>query len=207
MAKATSVKINIRAHDGFTLLELMLVMALIGLVMATVRFTVFNESAEQVIAKKVSRLQVVFNMASDYAVINQEQLGLRIDEDEAAYEFVKLDADANWVPMEDSKIFKGQTLPENVILELSLEGLSWEQDESLFDDEIFDEELSVSNDSVEIGEEDEAPPPPQVLILSSGEITPFELKIDYQTREIDERNFYFLLQGKDTVPLLKEGPL
>ena len=197
-----------QSQNGFTLLEVILVLALIGLIMATVRYTVFSKNVEQEIEKEVQRLQVVFNMASDYAVINQYEMGLRVDEEKQSYEFVKLDDNERWTPLEHSKHFALRELPVGVTLNLSLEGLPWQQDESLFDAKIFDEELSVSNDRVEIGEEeDKVPPPPQIFILSSGEITPFELKIEYEAQESEEESFHFILQGVDTVPLLRDGPL
>lgn len=183
-------------------------LALIGLIMATVRYTVFSGDIEQDIEKEVRRLQVVFNMASDYAVINQYELGLRLDDEKQTYEFVKLDDDQKWMPLDNVKHFAIRELPLGVALELTLEGLPWQQDESLFDNRIFDEELSVRDAGVEIGnEEDKEPPPPQVFILSSGEITPFELKIEYKAQENDEENFHFILQGIDTVPLNRKGPI
>lgn len=204
----TTIKAKFIKQKGFTLMEVILVMALIGLIMSTVSYTVFSGSIEKDIEKQVQRLQVVFDMASDYAVINQYELGLRIDEKEQTYEFVKLNEDDKWLPIDDTKYFELNEMPEGVFLELSLEGLPWQEDDSLFDANVFDEELSVSNDGVDIGnEEDKIPPPPQVFILSSGEITPFELKIRFEPQENNQESFHFLLQGKDTVPLLREGPL
>lgn len=208
MQKRLACTVNTDSQRGFTLLEVILVMALIGLIMSTVSYTVFSANPEDDVKKEVQRLQVVFSMASDFAVINQTELGLRLDEEKRTYEFVELDEKGEWSPLEAHKYFELRELPENILLELSLEGLPWQQEDSLFDTRVFDEELSVSNDSVDIGnEEDKIPPPPQVFILSSGEITPFELKIKYQADAVNQDNFYFTLQGLETVPLLREGPL
>ena len=197
-----------RSHQsGFTLLEVIIVLALIALILASVRYTVFSADIEKDIEKEVQRLQVVFNMASDYAVINQLELGLRIDNEEQSYEFVKLDENDQWVGLDNQKHFEKVTFTEGVYLEIALEGFAWQDDDSLFDNRIFDEQLSVSNDSVDIGnEEDKVPPPPQVFILSSGEITPFELFIKYQAQQINENPFEFVLQGQDTVPLTLVKP-
>lgn len=196
-----------RKQRGFTLLEIIIVIALIGLILASVRFTVFTSTAEKDIEKQVQRLQVVFNMASDFAVINQLELGLRINEQKQSYEFVMLDENEQWLPLEEQKHFAQVILPEDVLLELNLEGLPWQNDESLFDNRIFDEQLSVSTEGVEIGsEEDRVPPPPQIFIFSSGEITPFELLFKYQPKDYSEKSFEFSLQGQDTVPLKRKGP-
>lgn len=195
----------IRKQTGFTLMEVILVMALIGLIMSTVSYTVFSSSIEDDIEKEVQRLQVVTSLASDYAVINQQELGLLIDEEKRSYEYLTLNEENEWEPLLVHKYFELRELPESLFLELNLEGLPWQKDESLFDSRIFDEQLSVSDEGVEIGnEEDVPPPPPQIMILSSGEITPFELKLKYLG---DDDEFYYLLSAKDTIPLDREGPL
>lgn len=193
-------------QTGFTLLEVIIVLALIGLILSSVRYTIFTENIENDIEKEAKRLQVVFNMASDYAVINQLELGLIIDDEDQSYEFVKLDDDEKWVALDTQKHFTKVFFTQGVYLDVSLEGLPWQDDGSLFDNRIFDEELSVNSDGVDIGnEEDKVPPAPQIFILSSGEITPFELFIRYQPQEIGDEPFEFVLQGKETVPLTLVG--
>lgn len=194
-----------KQQTGFTLMEVILVMALIGLIMSTVSYTVFSSNIEEDIEKEVQRLQVVTSLASDYAVINQQELGLLIDEEKRSYEYLTLNEENEWQPLLAHKYFELRELPESLFLELNLDGLAWQEDESLFDSRIFDEQLSVSEEGVEIGnEEDVPPPPPQIMILSSGEITPFELKLKYSD---DDDEFYYLLSAKDTIPLEREGPL
>jgi general secretion pathway protein H len=195
-------KLKHHSQNGFTLIEVVVVLAMVGLILATVRYTVFTGSIKNEIEKEALRLQVVFSMASDFAVINQIELGLRIDEEEQTYEFVMLDDDDKWVSIDTHKHFSQFTFSEGVFVELILEGLEWQNDESLFDNRVFDEQLSVSNEGVQIGnEEDIPPPPPQIFILSSGEITPFELLVRYEPQGIGDEEFEFSLQGKETVPI------
>lgn len=195
------------SQGGFTILEVMLVLALIGLILASVSFTVFKDDKYSDVEEEVNKLQVLFNMASDYAVINQFEMGLRLNLDKQSYEFVRLDEDQNWQTMEDVKQFQSVQFSEGVELDLILDGFSWQQDDSLFDNRIFDEQLSVRNESVDIGDdEEEEKRPPQIFILSSGEITPFELSVRYQAQTTNENSFEFLLRGEDTVPLSKVEP-
>lgn len=202
MENLNRLKSKHRSQYGFTLIEVVVVLAMIGLILATVRYTVFTGSIKNEIEKEAMRLQVVFNMASDFAVINQLELGLRIDDEKQTYEFVMLDEDDKWVTIDTHKHFAQVTFSEGVFVELILEGLEWQNDESLFDNRIFDEQLSVSNEGVQIGnEEDIPPPPPQILILSSGEITPFELLIRYEPQDLGDDEFEFSLLGKETVPI------
>ena len=73
---------------GFTLLEVMLVLVIMGLLAGTVVFNISGQSGQDRLKKQVQRFQVVFSMASDYAVLNQQQLGLRIDSDKNQYSFM-----------------------------------------------------------------------------------------------------------------------
>ncbi|WP_371194343.1 type II secretion system minor pseudopilin GspH [Glaciecola sp. SC05] len=193
-----------RKHQGFTLLELILVIAVIGLIVSVVSYNVIGKDPADDVEQETRKLQVLFDMASDYAVLNQKQLGLRVDLEKVTYEFVALNDEQRWRPIETQPIFAMHELPEFVSLELILEDLPWQNEDSLFDTKVFDESLSVSDEGVEIGnEEDIEPPPPQILLLSSGEITPFEIRLIYDEPFGQTIPFFFTLQGEDVPPLLR----
>jgi general secretion pathway protein H len=192
---------------GFTLLELILVIAVIGLIVSVVSFNVIGRDPTDEVEQETRRLQVLVDMASDYAVLNQKQLGLRIDDEAMTYEFVALNKEDKWRPIDAQPIFALATMPEFVSLELNLGDLPWVSEDRLFDTRLFDESLSVSDEGVEIGsEEDIEPPPPQILLLSSGEITPFELRIRYDEPFGQNEPFFFTLEGEDIPPLRRKGP-
>lgn len=194
-----------RTH-GFTLLEVMLVLLLMGLAAGYVVFNAFGASKADLLKSQASRLQVLTDMASDYAVLNQQQLGLRVEEKDNEYVFVYLDEEDEWQRIEDEEIYKPHTLPEPFTFTLNLDNLPWDGEDRLFDREIFDEGLSVSEDGVEIGEEEEKVKPPQILIMSSGEITPFTLTFNFDGG-FDDAPVYFTLSNRDMPPLTLEGPL
>lgn len=199
-----------RRQSGFTLLEVMLVLLLMGLVVGTVSFTSLSSSKESELEEQARRFQVIINMASDYAVLNQLQIGLRIESaetEEHGYYFVTLDEEQKWQRFEPEKLFSPVQLDEAFFLELQLEDLPWQQEDSLFDNRLFDETLSVSEDSVEIGDGEEQLPPPQVLILSSGEITPFNLTFGFQPAFGSEAPVYFQVMAEDMPPLTLSEPL
>ena len=90
---------------------------------------------------------------------------------------------------------------------MNLDDLPWDVEDRLFDRELFDENLSVSDAGVEIGNEEEKKlPPPQILIMSSGEITPFVLSFNYEGDD-GEEPVYYSLQNPELPPLTLEGPL
>ena len=189
------------ASRGFTLLEIMMVLFIIGMVVSTITYNSVQSDPEKQLQNEAKRLQVIFDMASDFAVLNQTSLGLRIDQDKASYEFVKQVSVDEWQSFDDQKMFALRELPAGYSLEIALDNLAWQDEDSLFDDALFDEDLSVSDDSVNIGDEDDLPPPPpQVLLLSSGEFTPFELRMRYQSDTTIEVLEYRIL-GKDYTPL------
>ena len=153
--------------NGFTLLEVMLVLLLMGLAAGYVMFNAFGASKADLLKSQAQRLQVIVDMASDFAVLNQQQLGVRVEQKDNEYYFVYLNDDDEWQRIEGEDVYAVHTLPEPFTLTLNLDDLPWVVEDQLFDRELFDENLSVSEDGVEIGsDEDKKLPPPQILILS-----------------------------------------
>lgn len=203
-----SLSQSVSARRGFTLLELLLVLMLVGLASAYVVYNAFGVSQAKLLEKQVNRFNVVLNLASDFAVMNQRQLGIRIDENKRQYLFLALDDEDKWQVIEDDQVLATYTLPEPFTLSLSLDELPWQEDDSFFDTNLFDEELSVQEDGVSIGEkEPPPPPPPQIFVMSSGEITPFSLVFAYEPDFGDDLPAYFQLNNRDVPPFEVLGPL
>ena len=195
-------------YTGFTLLEVMLVLLIMGLATGAVVLSYSGENGQDLLKKQTQRLQVVFDMASDFAVLNQRQLGLRVDDNNNSYYFMYQDEDQEWQKLELDTTFAEHQLPDLFSLELFLTDLPWDTEDSLFSGGVFDEKLSVSNDEVEIGSREEKTlEPPQVFIFSSGEITPFSITLAYEPEFSNERPTYFRINGQDSTPLTTEGPL
>lgn len=185
----------------------MVVLLLIGLAAGYVMYNAFGSSQADLLKSQAQRLQVLTDMASDYAVLNQRQLGIRFEHDKHEYYFVYLDDEDKWQRLDDEEMYATHTLPEPFTFTLNLDDLPWDVEDRLFDRDLFDENLSVSEEGVDIGnEEDKLLPPPQVLIMSSGEITPFTLSFNYEG-DFDEEAVYYSLQNQELPPLSLEGPL
>lgn len=194
-------------NRGFTLIEILLVLLLMGLATSYVMFNAFSVDQQDKLKDQARRFQVVVDMASDYAVLNQLQLGIRIEEVENQYLFMVLDEDNKWQLLADNPLYAAHLVPDDFALSLSLEDFPWEEAERLFDREIFDETLSLDDASVDIGDDEDKPlPPPQILIMSSGEITPFSLEWIYEPTFNDDAPAYFYLNNKDVPPLELLGP-
>lgn len=197
-----------RRCRGFTLLEIMLVLLLMGLAAGYVMFNAFSVSQADRLEEEVKRLQVIMDMASDYAVLNQQEIGVRFEPDDNTYYFVALDDNDEWQRIDGEEIYAEYSLPQEFYFTLNLDDLPWDAEDRLFDRDIFDESLSVADEGVEIGNEEEKKlPPPQILIMSSGEVTPFSLTFSFEPDFGTERPAYYRLNNEDMPPFTLEGPL
>ena len=153
-------------QPGFTLLEVMLVLLLIGLLATTVVVNFSGDSPEQRLQKETERFQQVFQFVAETAMLKQQEWGLVLQE--GSYSFVYFDGE-KWLQADEPKAAELYELAEDIRLQLELEGLpgaefsllsqlNW-QDQDDFDD----------------ADNEQPPVLPQVFILSSGEISPFRL--------------------------------
>ncbi|GAA0854920.1 hypothetical protein GCM10009114_12420 [Aliiglaciecola litoralis] len=187
----------------------MAVLAIIGIVVSMVTFKNFGTTPTEELEKQAKRFQVIVDMASDYAVLNQQEIGIRIEPKTNEYVFMWLDDKQNWQLLENEVAFAKYQLPEPFTLALELDDLPWIEEDNLFSDGIFDETLSFDEDRVEIGKEEEQKklPPPQILLLSSGDITPFSLTMIYEPEFSEDNPVYYQLNAEDVAPIKRVGPL
>ncbi|KKO44598.1 general secretion pathway protein GspH [Arsukibacterium ikkense] len=153
-------------QPGFTLLEVMLVMLLIGLLATTVVLNFSGDSPEQQLKKESERFQQVFQFIAETAMLKQQEWGLVLQEN--SYSFVYYDGE-KWLLADEPKAAEGYELAENIRLQLELEGLPGAELSLL-------SQLNWQDDDALTETNNEQPPVlPQVFILSSGEISPFRL--------------------------------
>ncbi len=144
---------------GFTLLELMVVLVIIGIVMGGAMLSIGDDNRSKELDREARRLAALMDLASDEAVLRSSQLAVRFGDSE--YEFYALQNNA-WLPLTDDPQLRLRTLPKGVNLDLELE------------------------DSPPLGlDTDSDQQQPQVFILSSGEMTPFILTLS--ARETKQR--------------------
>jgi general secretion pathway protein H len=193
---------------GFTLLEVMMVLVIMGIAASAIVFNAAGKNTSAELQKQSQRFEVVFNMVADYAILNQQTLGLRVEPEKNSYHFLRLDDKQEWQLMPDDPLFADHALPEDFTLALNLEDLPWDTEENLFNNDVFNERLSVSEAGVQIGEEEaKKPDPPQILILPSGDITPFSMLFAFEPPFGSQEPVYFRINGEDSTPLSHEGPL
>lgn len=188
-------------QPGFTLIEVMLVIVLIGIMVSAVQFTFSSSKPEQILQQNSARFAGIFDVAAEYGMLNNIELGLYIDEN--TYQFLGYDG-VRWSPIVDNSTFDTYTLPEGVVITLQLDDLPIEE-ALLFDSALLNSE---EDDEDSFTEEEDKKTIPQVYILSGGDITPFSLTFQFSDFAFEQGDdVVFKVSGVYATPLTIEGPL
>lgn len=157
------------AIAGFTLLELMLVILLIGLLATMVTLNFSGESRHEKLSKEAERFQQITQYVAETALLKQQEWGLYVLTDRYGFLYYDYDS-AKWLAAEEPEGLREHKLPQDISMTLELDGLEAAEDNLLSQlDWQLDEEQQDSEEQQDI------PVLPQVFILSSGEISPFKL--------------------------------
>ena len=138
-----------RLHSGFTLLELLVVIMIIGL-MANFIVLSYPEPSPVAQAKKETRkLAHLISLAAEDSLLRSRPVALHVTAD--GYRFLIRTEKNVWIPSRD-KLFGSQKFPPGVKLELNL----------------TDDETDFTSPDQENA---------QILLSSSGELTPFRIRL------------------------------
>lgn len=159
---------------GFTLIEMLVVVFIIGLIAAVGALNI-HVSEKRAIQEEAERLARLIKLAGEEAIIASEDRALAFYEDR--YEFQVLDAQGRWVTLEDDRIFRPRPFREQFVFDLEIEGESLTL-VKLEEVELDRVDLALDDPSEET--EEQEPEPARVLLLSSGEMTPFALIVGHE---------------------------
>lgn len=134
---------------GFTLIELLVVLVIVGIIVTMAVLSV-GRSPEDRLETEMERLATLLQLAKEESIFQARELGLGIWE--YGYQFYRLDIN-DWRPISDDPHLQRRELPEAMRLRLFLEGI---------EAELADEPVAK----------------PQIFILSSGEMSIFELSME-----------------------------
>lgn len=147
---------------GFTLLELMVVLVLVGIIFSFAMLSLGGDDLAELMEQETRRLATLLALAGDEAVLRGEELAVHFSDE--GYEFLVLQ-DTGWQPSGEDGLLKAYTLPAGIEIHLEVDG---DPPGLTGQDEDTEESLT-----------------PQVFILSSGEMTPFTAA--FQTHDSTSR--------------------
>ncbi|MDO6707479.1 type II secretion system minor pseudopilin GspH [Photobacterium sp. 1_MG-2023] len=157
-----------RKAAGFTLIELMLVLVLLATSAVAVILTL-PAPKDDVLKEEAQRFHYLVQLLGEDAMLNGRDYGVRVDRKD--YRFFEL-APEGWQPLKDSRYFTEVSLPNELGMDVKIGSDAWQDDDRLFEPgSLFDEDLFAE-------EEDKQAKPPQIIVMASGEYTPFSVTFD-----------------------------
>jgi len=137
----------IRRQRGFTLIELMTVVFIIGVILTFATISV-GQHSDQTLEEEAKRLHYLIKLASEESVLRSTSMAMEFTKQ--GYQFVQIAGD-QFVPLEDDKLFRKREFPGDMEIQMELYGQAVS----------FDDEERV----------------PRIYILSSGEMREFKISL------------------------------
>lgn len=134
-------------QSGFTLIEILVVLIIVGLLASLAVFNMAGSSQQRELENTVHDLYLLMQTASEQAVLNNAELGLILED--GSYQFVAFQDDTGEWKMSGERLFRSRSLPEWLALTHYIENDA--------------PRLTSSEDRLR----------PDVVFFSSGETTPF----------------------------------
>lgn len=152
-------------RSGFTLIELLVVIVIVGIITAVVILSLGLLRDDRALDEHARRLGSLVELVEDEALMQGRDFGLEFMQ--GGYRFVEYDAFRDqWTEIVGDDLLRPRQLDEGMSFELLLE----------------DRRVELELEAAEMEEEEESSSSrddylPHVLILSSGDVTPFNLTI------------------------------
>jgi len=198
-----AIKYQHKYFKGFTLIEVMLVIVVIGIMVAAIQINFNSNKPEAELQNESARFASVFNLAAEYGLLNNIELGLYTEKN--SYQFVGFDG-VRWTPLLDNDLLAAYQLPETMKMTFIFDDLPLELP-TLIDAELFtpdDERIEQMEADLA---EDEKNIIPQVYILSGGDITPFRVEFSLISQHDNLTEITYAVTGLYSTPVELVGPI
>ena len=167
-----SQAIRARQH-AFTLIEILVVVVIVGIISAVAMLSLGLVGNDRDLQREARRLSSLIQLAGDEAMMQGRDFGLEFVR--SGYRFVEHDPlTEQWVELVGDEILRPRELENEAEFDLYLEDRRVLLDDEVAEIEIEDEEEDENARRDESLIDDYTP---HVLIMSSGDISPFELTV------------------------------
>ncbi len=150
-----------KRHKGFTLLELLIVIAIIGIMLSVVVLStdfLSRRYSAKVFGQTLERL-IVFS--SEIAISRQQEVGIKFYPDTVVFKYKK-DADSSWEHIHDVRLLRARDIPKDIKYNLEVNKI-----------------YRKTN-----------PNDPEIVFSTSGDMTPFILKLMRGQNTIVIKGYY-----------------
>jgi len=155
-------------QSGFTLIEMMVVLVIIGIVVSVVVLSIKTDDIEEYMEIEMLRVQALLNLARDEAVLQGQEIALTVEDNKYSFEAF---GDEGWMPMAGDRVFRDRQILAGTELSLVVDDL----------------EVKLGQKQDETEDQADKEHKPRIYILSSGEIMPFELILRTEDQTIEFR--------------------
>ncbi len=169
---------NIKCR-GFTLLELLVVLVLMGIILSMAVLSVGDGGRGDQIRQEARRVVATFNLVSDEAVLNSQPYGVQLAQD--GYRFLRYTNNV-WQLVRDDSLLKVRHFSPDIETHLYIDGM--------------DVVLPATIDEGEVK--------PHLVFYTSSERTPFMLELAYTSSPVLRQRIEGAPVGKIQLKALKE---
>lgn len=178
---------NARGQAGFSLLELMVVVTIIGIIAAAVVVSANVVRTDQDVEREAHRLNSLLTLLREEALMQTRDYGVLFAEN--GYRFYLFDYDQQrWQRIDADPLFVERTFDDKLGLELEL----------MLEGQVVDLEFELPRDDGTVLSET---PNPQIMVFSSGEVSPFSLAIE---RDIDGARFTIATDEENALTVARD---
>jgi type II secretion system protein H len=149
---------------GFTLVEILVVVVIIGIVTAGAMLSLSFTGPDRQLHTEGDRLADLMNYAEEQGELQTRELGLYCTDH--SYQFLAFDARRNlWVPITDDDALRARTLPDALKLQLIVEGR-----EVVLASPADEQKKKIAPQDLQ----------PHVMIFSNGDLTSFRVTLEHE---------------------------